>query len=116
MKDEPLPITRGTSVALQLLLIESNGSVASECFRPGNVQNPSSDVYLNEVQLGVSFALKFENEVYFSSQNGNFIWRSRAVLWAGITTVHWLELLPAPTPAPTASVHGDLHVSTIPGR
>ena len=46
------------------LFFESNDSVAFECLQPGNVQNPS-DVYLNEAQLGVSFALEFENKDFF---------------------------------------------------
>ena len=84
----------------------------SSVFNQRNVQNPS-DVYLNEIQFGVLFALEFENKDYFSVKIENFVWSSRDVLWAGITTVHWLELLPTPTPAPTASVHGDRHVNTI---
>ena len=38
------------------------------------------------------------------------------MLFAGITTVHWPELLPAPTPAPTAFARGVLGVSTITGE
>ena len=78
-----------TSVVPQLLLINSNESVAFECFRPGNVQNPS-DVYFNEVQFAVSFVLEMEYKVYFSVKIENFVWRT--VFRAGITTVHWFEL------------------------
>ena len=67
MKDERLLITRGTSVAPQLLLLSPRTVLLFESFQPGNVQNPS-DVYLNEALLGVSFAPEIEDKD-FSSQS-----------------------------------------------
>jgi hypothetical protein len=98
-----------------ITVVEANDSTKFECFQPGNVLNPS-DIDLNEEQQGVAFALEFENKDYFTVKLENFVWSSRAVLFTGITTLHWPELLPAPTPSPTASAQGDPHVSTITGE
>ena len=82
------------------------------CFRvfPTRQRPKSVGRLLERSAAWCLFALEFENKDFFSVKVENIVWSSRAVPWAGITTVHWPELLPAPIPAPAASAHGDLHV------
>ena len=109
MKDELLPITCGTSVPPQLLLLSPMTVLLSSVFNQATFKIRLT-FYLNEVQLGVSFGLEFEKKDYFQSKlktsSGALVPYSEQE----ITTVHWLELLPAPIPVPTASAHGDPHV------
>ena len=61
------------------------------CFRvfPTRQRPKSVGRLLERSAAWCLFALEFENKDYFSVKVENIVWSSRAVPWAGITTVHW---------------------------